>query len=74
MEVVVITIEDNVINNLEEAAEWLREAWAFEPYNIHYINVRDIEYIDIEPTKDRDDLSGWVIESLEEFENFVTTH
>ena len=68
-----VVVEGDVINNLEEAANWLREAWIYEPYNIYYVKAYKIEYIDIEPVND-DDLSGWVIESLEEFEKFVKTH
>lgn len=69
-----ITIEGEVLNSMQDAAYWLYEAWAYEPYNIHYVKVADKEYIDIEPIKDRDDLVGWTIGSLEEFKKFVETH
>ena len=75
-----INIKEGVINNLKEAADWLREAWAYEPYNIYYeeFGKKDseyyIEYINIEPIKNRDDLCGWDIYSLEEFKKFIATH
>ena len=69
-----INLEGVAINSLEEAANWLREAWIYEPYNIYYVSCNDREYIDIEPVKDRDDLSGWIIESLEEFEEFIKSY
>ena len=69
-----IIVDGDKINNLQEAAEWLKEAWIYEPYNIYYVEVGNVKYIDIEPTKNRDDLYGWVIESLEEFKKFIETH
>ena len=69
-----IIIEGDVINNLEEAAIWLREAWIYEPYNIYHCKAYGKEYIEIEPVKDRDDLYGWIIEDLKEFEEFIKRH
>lgn len=64
-------IEYEEIDNLLDAAYWLYEAWAYEPYNIHYVKEGGLEYIDIEPIKDRDDLNGWTIDSLDEFKRIV---
>ena len=69
-----IIVEGDVINNLEEAANWLREAWIYEPYNIYYVESWGKAFIEVEPVKDRNDLYGYIIESLEEFEKFIKTH
>ena len=69
-----IVVEGDVINNLEEAANWLKDAWVYEPYNIYYVKSWGKNFIEVEPIKDRDDLCGWIIESLEEFEKFIKTH
>ena len=69
-----ITIEGDIINDLKEAADWLKDAWVYEPYNIYYVESWGKNFIEVEPVKDRDDLYGWIIESLEEFEKFIKTH
>lgn len=69
-----IVIENDTINNLREAADWLKEAWIYEPYNIYHVISWGKEYIEIEPVKGRDDLYGFIIESLEEFEKFIKTY
>lgn len=72
-----IVVEGDVINNLKEAADWLREAWICEPYNIYYeeIGKKDSEYysewISIEPVRGHEDMDSWDIWSLEEFEQFM---
>lgn len=68
-----IVIEGDVINNMQEAAEWLREAWIYEPYNISYFNIKGYECIDIEPVRGHDD-TGWTVESLEEFKSLVESY
>lgn len=75
-----IIIEGRVINNLQEASVWLRESWMYEPYNIWYeeFGNKDSEFyrecIFIEPSRGNEDLNGWDICSLEEFEDFVKSH
>lgn len=69
-----ITIEGDIINDLREAADWLIEAWIYEPYNIYYVESCGKAFIEVEPVKDRDDLYGAIFESLEEFESFIKTH
>lgn len=75
-----IVIEGDVINNLYEAYVWLKEAWAYKPYNIYYKKCDDkyhkyyIEFIDIEPVKGFENYPYYCISSMEEFEEFIKTH
>lgn len=59
-----------VINNMEEACKWLREAWMYEPYNIWY----EDGYIYGEPVRGHENMEDIQIHSLEEFKFFVDTH
>ena len=66
-----IIVGGDKINNIQEATEWLKEAWIYEPYNIWYEKFGDYECINIEPNRDNEDSSGWCIFNLEEFAKFV---
>ena len=59
------------IRTLEEACNWLRDAWMYEPYNIYYEEYGDTGYIDIEPSRGNPGATGWTINSLEEFKTFI---
>ena len=67
-----IVVEGDVINNLEEAANWLREAWIYEPYNIWYEEYGDYKCINIEPNRGTTDRTCWYLFSLKEFEKFIS--
>lgn len=66
-----IIVDEDAINNLREACDWLKEAWIYEPYNIWYESFGDYECINIEPTRDNYDSDGWTITNIEEFAKFV---
>ena len=66
-----IIVEGDVVNNLREACEWLKEAWVYEPYNIWYEQTGDYECINIEPIRDNEDAPSFYIFNLEEFAKFV---
>ena len=68
-----VVVDGDVINNLQEAADWLRESGICDCYNVWYEEVGKKgtssyrECIFVEPTKDHEDLVGKDICSLEEF-------
>lgn len=72
-----IVVEGKVIHNLKEAAEWLRDAWIGEPYNIYYeeIGTKDAEYYDewisVEPVRGHECMESFEIWNLEEFKSFI---
>lgn len=68
-----VVIDGDVIHNLQEAADWLRESGICDCYNLWYEEVGEKgtssyrECIFVEPTRDHEDLVGVDICSLEEF-------
>ena len=72
-----IIVDGDKINNLQEAALWLKEAWIYEPYDIYYEEFGEkntpsyTECICIEPTRDNYESDGWVISSLDSFKRFI---
>ena len=57
-----IIIEGKIITNMKEAADWLKEAWMYEPVSISYDEWQDCIVIDDKEIGETD-----YIDTLEQF-------